>query len=243
MSEEKRTVPADGTMLQNFRNYYMQCGQTTQCILDFIEAQDEMLRSQGVDIMNPPAGLKAEISEFYEYFAGNFGDSDEVMGSIEKKFGQTPPAVLLIGFQTQFERGERAVAEKYTSRVREGSREEYNISQLASFIAPNQCHISIIGPEEYSYEIEWPVEVSSPDLTNVQLLKGMLSDFLFHGQGMIVRLFREPKDEVYGFLPDDGGVEAMEIDRLAFALGVQADEEVKEYLNHVVISKAGLSFR
>ena len=28
----------NGTMLQKFREHYMQCGQTTQCILDFIEA-------------------------------------------------------------------------------------------------------------------------------------------------------------------------------------------------------------
>ena len=105
-NENRNTIPAGGTMLQNFREYYMQSGQTTQCILDFIEAQDKMLQSENVDILNPPAALMKEIGEFYDYFAGHFGDSDEVMGAIEKKWGPQPPAVLMIGFQTLFEKGE-----------------------------------------------------------------------------------------------------------------------------------------
>jgi len=231
----------NGTMLQKFREHYMQCGQTVQCILDFIEAQDAMLIEKKVDPMDPPAEIRKEIGEFYDYFAANFGDSDEVMGAIQQKWGPQPPAVLIIGFQGMFEKGEKAIAEKY-DRIREGSREEWNISKLAAFIVKQSCHVSIIGPEDYSYELDWPIEVSSKEVNAVQILKGMLTDFLLHGEGMIVRRLCEPKDEVYGFLPDDGGVEAMEVDRLTFALSVHADDTMKDYLNHVVIKKAEIDF-
>ena len=73
----------------------------------------EYLIEKKVDPMDPPAEIRKEIGEFYDYFAANFGDSDEVMGAIQQKWGPQPPAVLIIGFQGMFEKGEKAIAEKY----------------------------------------------------------------------------------------------------------------------------------
>ena len=229
-------------MLQDFREYYMKNGRSAQSVVDFISQKEDMITAMEAENKPLDELLKDQIGEFYEYFSSEFGDDDEIMNLIQGKWNTKPPTILLLGFQRMFEKGEKIIADKYSS-VQEGSREEYNISQLAKFISMRPCRVSIIGPENASYEFDWPLEVSSQEITPVNMLNGMLTDFIRLGDGMIVRRYSNAKDEVFGFIPENGSVQCMEKDNLAFAMSSHADSTMKTYLDNVEIKKAELSFR
>ena len=231
------------SILDQFKDYYEKMGSNPQAVVDFISIQEESLVDMDRAGQEMTPQLRSQIADFYDYFSTKFGDDGPVMDKVEAKWGTKPPGLLLLGFQFSLENGEKLIASKY-DRVQTGSRAEHNISELAFFIAAAPCRVNIIGDPDASYDFDWPMEVTSEDLQDLDILKGLLADFVLAKAGMIVRRFGEKeKDKVYGFVSDNGGVTSMEVDALTFAMGAHADDTMKKYLESVEIRKADIKFK
>jgi|GEM_PF-2647277 len=244
MSDNETNISSEGSILQNFRDYYMKNGSTPESVVSFIASQEERLAAMDENSEPVTDEQKDEICEFYEYFSSQFGDDAGVMDMVEQRWEAKPPELLLLGFTFAIAKEENELAHKF-AKIRVGSREEHNILELAFFIAAKACRVSIIGDEDSSYEFDWPMDIASDSVTDIDVLKGMLTDFITSRSGMIVRRFGEgsEKDTVYGFMSDNGAADSMETEALTFAMGSHADETMKDYLGNVEIKKAELKFR
>lgn len=229
------------TMIQEFENYYGRFG-SPESIVDFLTKMDTRLEKMMNDEEPEPDDFEEQVRDFYNYFSKKFGDNDTVMDKIEDRWSEKPPTILLLGFRFAVAEEEQRLASKY-EKVEKGSSVDYNINQLFVFVATGPCKVTIIGPEDASYEFEYPMRVATDGLSAVDIVKGMLADFVTVGEGMIVRRFGDKKDDVYGFMTKDGSVESVSAETLGTMMAAHADAAMTSYLKAVEIKQASITFK